>query len=157
MRFSSQYGSMAYEVVAPEGPAIDLAEADRGLRTFDKCVYLQVGVEKGDAKVVRTAAGLVHRICRKTDASLVVINAFAGLAERALRAGPEEALTVSSQLQSLLRERGYSVHLMPFGWMKRLDHKIEPGVWEQRFEHVPPPLEWGLPWQRRSPADYEAS
>jgi len=156
MRIYSLYcDRLMYEIVAPEGPAIELEQADREPRSFDKALFLQVGVERGDGGAVKTASDRVHRICRNVASQLVVINAFAGLATDALRAGPEEALIVTSNLQSLLLTRGYSVHAMPFGWLKRVELAAEAGLWEQRGEYVRPAQKWGPQWSHRLPADFE--
>lgn len=142
MRFLSQYcPQLVYAVTDPEGPAVELSEADRGPYAFSDCLYLQIGVERGDsaAAVLTPASKRIHRICRETGAQLVVLNAFAGLATTALRAAPEEALAVTHDLQRRLLERGYDTHLMPFGWMKSFPvQEVDAGLWQQRVEEIPP-------------------
>jgi hypothetical protein len=135
-----------YVLAEPEGPAVDVTEDAHGPFEFDDCLYLEVGVEVGDAAatVVTVAARRVHRICRMTKPKTVVINAVAGLATEAHRAGPEEALVATQRLEARLLERGYQVHRQPFGWTKTiLEQSVAAGTWQQRTFEITPTVAAG--------------
>jgi hypothetical protein len=64
----------------------------------------------------------------------VVINAFSKLASPELRAGAEEALAAAMALRDRLAESSRRpVHLMPFGWQKRLSL---PDVFDGDYEQT---------------------
>lgn len=151
MRLFSQYcRNLEYAAAIADAPAVPLDSGDIGrVHSFEGCLLVMVGVELGDgvASRVSAAAKAINRICRNTQVApkLVVLNAFAGLADRHMRADPAEAVEVVAGLAARLTARGHDVHVMPFGWNKQWSASVAPGVWEQRV------VELKLAADRREP------
>jgi len=144
MRLFSQYcRTLEYAVAIADAPAVPLDAEDIGrVHSFEECLMVMVGVEQGDADTSRVsaAAKAVNRICRNTQVTpkRVVLNAFAGLADRRICADPAEADAAVAALADRLKARGHDVHVMPFGWNKEWSATVAPGVWEQRVVELKP-------------------
>jgi hypothetical protein len=136
--FSSRCRTFEYTVTTASPAAIELEPTAIGAtNSFSDCLVLMVGVERRDSASSEAATKAVRRIAAKTEASHIVINGFAHLANPGERSDIPTARDVLAGLAERLTERGERVHLMPFGWNKRWQADVLDGEWEQRVVHLP--------------------
>lgn len=134
MIFYTQFcDPLSYRPVTPSKVAVALPAAQIGAtHTFERCLYVQVGVEHGDGAQLSAALKEIRRIARMADAKSLVINGFAGLADRRAAAEPALARRVLTEMTTRLENAGWPVHTMPFGWNKALHLDVLDGEWQQR-------------------------
>lgn len=133
MKIHSQYCiTAAYAVTAPAGHQ----PAEK--REFPDCLFLQVGVESDDTPTTLSdAVKEIRRIGRNTGAKRLLVNGFAGYADKKLRPDLAAARDRLADLIRRLEADGWEeVHWMPFGLNKDLLLDIPGGLWEQRIAHL---------------------
>lgn len=127
-----------YTPDTPSKVAVQLPAAEVGVKqSFECCLYLQIGVEKGDLQVLTAAASKVRRIVRMTQPRSLLINGFASLAAPRNAADPEQARAVLEALATRpLSAQGLAIDAMPFGWNKTIESRALSGEWQQRVTFV---------------------
>lgn len=75
--------------------------------------------QRSKAELVRKLRKLVAWHARQVSASWIVLHSFAHLAETSAR--PDFAREVIYATAEKLRERGFKVHVTPFGWLLELE------------------------------------
>ncbi len=138
---SSRCRTFVYTVTTPSQVAIELGSTVIGTTNrFDDCLFLMVGVERGDSRLGSRPVKSIRRIAAKTDARCIVINGFSHLAHPSIRPDVDTARGVLDRLIEGLEARSLRVHLMPFGWNKQWTADVLDGEWEQRMDHLTPAI-----------------